>query len=52
MKQTLKSIAAFFAIIFDAPSGSRLEAYIEMRNPKNHSDVDRIIREYNELRMW
>jgi hypothetical protein len=52
MKQTLKSFANFFAILFDVPSGSRLEAYINMRNPKSHSDVDRIIREYYELRMW
>jgi len=52
MKQTLKSIASFFAILLDSPSGSRLEAYIEMRNPQNHSDLDRIIREYHELRMW
>jgi hypothetical protein len=52
MKQTLKSIATFFAILFDAPSGARLEAYIDMRNPQSNSDVDRIVREYYELRMW
>jgi hypothetical protein len=52
MKQTLKALASFFAILFDAPTGSRLEAYIDMRNPQSHSDVDRIIREYYELRMW
>jgi len=52
MKQTLKSIAFFFAFLFDAPSGSRLDAYIEMRNPQNNSDVDRFVREYHELRMW
>ena len=52
LKQTLKSLTNFFGILFDTPSGSRLDAYIEMRNPQTHSDIDKIVREYNELRMW
>ena len=52
MKQTLKSLAGLFATIFDTPKGTRLEDYIAMRRPQNTADIDRIVREYNEMRMW
>jgi hypothetical protein len=52
MKQTLKQLADFFATIFDTPKSTRLEDYITWKRPQNHADLDRIVREYNEMRMW
>jgi hypothetical protein len=48
----LKLISNFFATIFDIPRGTRLEEYIAMKRPQNHSDLERIVREWNDLRMW
>jgi hypothetical protein len=47
----MKRLAKFFESIFKTPKSS-LEEYITMNRPQNHSDLDRIVREWNELRMW
>jgi hypothetical protein len=51
MKQ-LKLISNFFKTLFDIPQGTRLEEYITWKRPQNHADLERIVREYNEMRMW
>ena len=51
MKQLLKQISNFFNSFFKTPKSS-LEEYITLSRPQNHSDLDRIVREWNELRMW
>jgi hypothetical protein len=52
MKNFLKQITSLFATIFDVPHGTRLEEYIAWKRPQNHSDLERIVREFNELRYW
>lgn len=48
----LKQISNFFSTTFDIPRGTRLEEYISMKRPQNHSDLERIVREWNDQRMW
>ena len=48
----VKSISDFFKTIFDTPKGTRLEEYITWKRPQNNADLDRIVREFNEMRYW
>jgi hypothetical protein len=48
LTKILKSLQS----IFDIPKGTRLEEYIAWKRPQNHADLDRIVREYNEMRYW
>jgi hypothetical protein len=45
-------LKSFFSTLFDIPKGTRLEEYITWKRPQNHADLDRIVREFNELRYW
>jgi hypothetical protein len=50
--QLLKQISNIFSTLLDTPRGTRLEEYISWKQPQNHADLERIVREYNEMRMW
>jgi len=47
----MKRISNFFKTFFETPKSS-LEQHITNSRPQNHSDLERIVREWNELRMW
>jgi hypothetical protein len=48
----MKFLKSFLSTIFDIPHGTRLEEYITWKRPQNNADLDRIVREFNELRYW
>ena len=48
----LKKLSTLFSTLLDTPKGSRLEEYISWKQPQSHADLERVIREYNEMRMW
>jgi hypothetical protein len=50
--QLLKQISYIFSTLLDTPRGTRLEEYISWKQPQNHADLERVIREYNQLKMW
>ena len=48
----MKKLFNFLSTLFDIPQGTPLEEYITWKRPQNNADLDRIVREYNEMRMW
>jgi hypothetical protein len=47
----LKVIKEFFSFTLNRRN-TRLDEYITWKRPQNNADLERIVREYNELRMW
>jgi hypothetical protein len=47
----MKFLSNFFKAFFETPKSS-LEQYITLSRPQNHSDLERIVREWNDQRMW
>ena len=47
----MKQLSNFFKSIFKTPKSS-LEEFITNSRPQNHADLERIVREWNEMRMW
>ena len=49
----IANFAQSLSSIVNVPRGSRLEEYINWRQPQNASDLERIVRDYHsEQRMW
>jgi hypothetical protein len=47
----LQIIKEFFSLTLNHQN-TRLDEYIAMKRPQNNADLERIVREYNDLRMW
>jgi len=48
LKQITNALKSFFTTY----GPMSLDEYITLKRPQNNADLDRIVREFNELRYW
>ena len=49
----ISNFAESISAIVNVPRGSRLEEYINWRQPQNDSDLERIVRDFHDKqKMW
>jgi len=48
----LKQISDALKSFFNTYGPMTLDEYISLKRPQNNADLDRIVREFNELRYW